>query len=333
MNAHKSGSGSVVLIENDTVHGALLDEATRLLARTHEVRRGSAAEAAVTDQGRSTEILVTTVRGHVDAELMSVLDRLHTIVVPTTGVEAIEMDAATRSGIAVANGATSENVTSIAEATALLMLALLYRLPAVAWKWHDCEVRPPALMLSGKTVGLIGYGAVAQALIARLEPFQTTILVHSSRSGLQAPAVTFVSLEELLKSSDLVCVLGTLNAKTRHLLSRDEFASMKKTAFVVNTARGGILDELALYEALAAGRLAGAALDTFEHEPLPLTSPLRSLSNVVLTPHCLGHTRELSASILPALLANVESASRGELPSLCKNPQVIGRWRKHREVS
>jgi phosphoglycerate dehydrogenase-like enzyme len=320
-----------VLVERDTVHAVLLDELSRSLeTRGYDVHRGSATAAATTELSKSVEIVVTTIRGRIDADTMAALNRLHTIVVPTTGVEGIELDAATRLGVAVANGATSENVISIAEATALFILALLYRLRAVAAGWCDQAIAEQATMLSGKTVGLIGYGGVAQALVPRLKAFAATVLVRSSRGGLNAPGVEFVSLRELLERSDVVCVLGALNASTRHLLGRDEFACMKKTAFIVNTGRGGIIDESALYDAIASGQLAGAALDTFEEEPLSPASPLRSLRRVILTPHCVGHTRELSSSILPAMLENIENARMGELPRYCKNAEVRLHWRRHR---
>ncbi len=318
-----------ILVEHDTVHGVLLDDLSRTLAtRGHRVLRGTPASSPA-DVG----ILVTTSRGRVDAATMTGLPGLHTVVVPTTGIEAIDLDAASRLGVAVANGATPQNLVSMAEATFLLILALLYRLPSVAIGWQAQETASPAAMLRGRTVGLIGYGGVAQRLVPRLRVFEAEVLVRSSREGLQAPDVSFVSMPALLERSDVVCVLGALNPDTRHLLSGAEFAHMKPTAYLVNTARGGIVDEVALHDALASGRLAGAALDTFEREPLPADSPLRALRNVILTPHCIGHTGDLSASIFPALLENIEAALRGEIPPLCKNPQVRGHWRRLRASS
>jgi len=318
-----------ILIEHDTVHGALLEELSRALeAGGHRTVRGDLTSASA-----DVSILVTTSRGRVDAATMTALANLHTVVVPTTGIEAIDLEAASRLGVAVTNGATPQNLVSMAEATFLLILALLYRLPAVAVGWQAQQVAPPAAMLRGRTVGLIGYGGVAQRLVPRLCAFEAEVLVRSSRDGLQAPDVSFVSMPALLERSDVICVLSALNPGTRHLLSAAEFDRMKATAYLVNTARGGIVDEAALHDALASGRLAGAALDTFEREPLPSDSPLRSLRNVILTPHCIGHTGELSSSILPALIKNIEAARRGEIPPLCKNPQVRDRWRRLRTSS
>jgi phosphoglycerate dehydrogenase-like enzyme len=326
------GGSPVVFVAHDTVHGALLDALSGALqARGYDLRRGAAADAV--GLAPDTEIVVTTIRGRVDAATMAALKRLHTIVVPTTGLESIELHAATSLGIAVANGSTVENVVSIAEATAMLVLALLYRLPAVASGWRDQGTAAPAIMLSGKTVGLIGYGGVAQALVPRLQAFDARVLIRSSRDGLQAPGAAFVSLQELLERSDVVCVLAALNARTRHMIGRDELARMKPGAFIVNTARGGLIDEAALADMLAAGRLAGAALDTFEQEPLAPTSPLRTLRNVILTPHCIAHTRELAASFLPALMENIETACAGELPPYCKNPEMRQHWRRHAPAS
>lgn len=325
--ATASGAPPVVLIARDAVHGALLDELSAALqVRGYDVRRGAAAAAS--DLAPPVEIVVTTIRGPVDAGAMAALPRLHTIVVPTTGLESIDLDAATRLGIAVANGGTVENVISVAEATAMLVLALLYRVPAVAAGWRDEHAGPPAIMLAGKTVGLVGYGGVARMLVPRLQAFDARVLIHSSRGALKVPGAAFVPLPDLLERSDVVCVLAALNERTRHMIGRDELARMKASAFLVNTARGGLIDEAALADALAAGRIAGAALDTFEQEPLPPTSPLRALRNVILTPHCIAHTRELAASFLPALVANIEAARTGELPPYCRNPEMRLHWRR-----
>ena len=329
MVATATSAVGTVLIEHDKVHGPLLDRLEFELAELgHCVRRGNIADYAALDARQTVEMVVTTSRGRVDAAAMTALERLHTVILPTTGIEAVDLRAATELGVAVANGATTENVISMAEATAMLILTLLYRLPSAAcWSGRPGQV-PPATMLRGKSIGLIGFGAITQALIPRLQAFEAKILVRSAREGLEAPGVRFVEMDELLTMSDVVCVLGALTSQTTHLLGRDQFARMKTTAFLVNTARGAIVNEAALCEALATGLIAGAALDTFEHEPLPRESPLRSLPGVILTPHCIGHTRELANSIFPAMLGNIAAAHRAELPPLCKNPEVLGHWRR-----
>ena len=183
-------------------------------------------------------------------------------------------------------------------------------------------------MLHGKTIGLVGYGKVARALESRLSPFGCKTLVHSRRVGLSSPGAAFVELNALLQTSDVVCLLGALNDATRHTLGSKELALMKPSAFLINTARGGLVDEQALCHVMRAGLIAGAALDTFEVEPLPADSPLRAMPNALLTPHCIGHTKELAASLLPAMLLNIESAREGRLPPYCMNLGPTDRWRR-----
>ena len=326
-----------VLIEQDLPLAPLFDRfEAALRERGLPVRRGPAVQVAqgLTEQGREgLEILIASPRGRIDATTMQALACLHTIVLPTTGIEAVALADATTHGIAVANGGTAENAISLAEATALLILSLCYRLPrmlmgALAAATSIAGDVPEATMLRGRTVGLVGYGAIAQALAPRLQVFEASVLVRSGRHGLSAPGVQFVALNELLERSDFVCVLGALNAATRHLIGRVELGRMKRSAYLVNTARGALVDETALADALRAGELAGAALDVFEREPLPPDSPLRALPNVILTPHRLGHTREARASFLPAMIDNVEAARAGRLPPRCKNPEVLAHWRR-----
>jgi D-3-phosphoglycerate dehydrogenase len=185
-------------------------------------------------------------------------------------------------------------------------------------------------MLRGKTVGLVGLGRIARGVVQRLAGWDVQVVACDPYvAQAAAPAgVRMVALDELLRESDVVSVHTTLTPETRHLIGARELSLMKPTAFFINTARGGMVDEAALYEALAAGRLAGAALDAFELEPLPLDSPLRSLPNVILTPHMIGHTREIFDAIPPAAIENVERLMRGEPPLYWRNPEVEPRWRE-----
>jgi D-3-phosphoglycerate dehydrogenase len=140
--------------------------------------------------------------------------------------------------------------------------------------------------------------------------------------------VAFVGLDELLKSSDVVCVLATLNAETRHLLNEAKLRLMKPNAILINTARGGIVDEAALVKIAKEGRLHKIALDVFEAEPLPPDSALRELPNAILTPHCVGHSREGAEVVTRAAIVNIERAVAGEPPLYVVNPAVLPDWQK-----
>jgi phosphoglycerate dehydrogenase-like enzyme len=137
-----------------------------------------------------------------------------------------------------------------------------------------------------------------------------------------------VDLPTLLRTSDVVSVHVTLTSETRHMLGTAELRLMQPHAYLVNTARGGAIDEQALYGVLRDGVIAGAALDVFEEEPLALENPLRTLDNVILTPHMIGHSRELMAALAPAAAENVLRVLRGEPPAYVKNPEVLPAWRQ-----
>jgi phosphoglycerate dehydrogenase-like enzyme len=158
------------------------------------------------------------------------------------------------------------------------------------------------------------------------------ILAHS-RSLTQADApdyVTAADFEILLTQSDVLCVLTTAGEGSQRLLGEREFGLMKKSAYLVNTARGIVIDEPAMCRALQERRIAGAALDTFVIEPLPMDSPLRRMDNVILTPHLVGQTRDIAASFLPAALENIRRILAGELPRYCKNPEIAPAWKAGR---
>jgi phosphoglycerate dehydrogenase-like enzyme len=135
-------------------------------------------------------------------------------------------------------------------------------------------------------------------------------------------------LASLLQTSDVVSLQVNLTAETKGMIGEAELAMMRSDAFLVNTARGGAVDEDALARALGQRRIAGAALDAFASEPLSPTSPLRKLDNVWLTPHNVGHTIELQLSFVPATVENVRRICDGEPPLHFRNPEVLERWRE-----
>lgn len=273
-----------------------------------------------------TEVLVSIGIECGDAE-MEIAPHLRGLVSPLLGYEWFDLDAATRRGVAVVNSEVPENRDGMAEATIMLILALLYRLRKAekALRTWDVARLADGRLLRDKTVGVIGLGGIARGIIARLKPFGCTFLAHSKVSKVPAD-VTIVALEELMRKSDVVVVATSLRPDTYHMLGEDMIGRMKTQALLVNTTRGAIVDESALVRALQEGRIAGAALDVFEEEPLPLDHPLRELDSVILTPHAIGHTVELAAT-LPRHAANsVNELLAGTLPTGCKNPTIAPRW-------
>jgi phosphoglycerate dehydrogenase-like enzyme len=230
----------------------------------------------------------------------------------------------------VVNGEAIENRESMAEATIMLLLSLLYRL-------HDTEMaaresKPASSierhMLKGRKIGIIGYGGITRAVIRRLSAWHCEFLVCTrSASKEKVEHVRFVPLAELLKESDAILVLTSLDAGSRRMLGAEQLSRVKRGAILVNTARGGIVDEAALVDELRSGRVAAAALDVFEEEPLRPDHPLRSFPNVILTPHAIGHTEESKEAVPRAAVANVLSLLAGDIPLSCRNPSVAGHTR------
>lgn len=296
-----------------------------------QLRRYTQGECAALIAG--AELAVFTGRHDCSRALLESGTRLRGVCSPVTGVETIDLDAAADLGIIVGHGAVRGNVLGVAEATVMLMLMLFYDVQtnmrligSGRWrrKGHNSQ------QFEGATIGLIGFGRIAREVAERLAAFNVRILTASPRARPAdlPPGVTKVGLEELLGESDLVSVLTGLTPSTRHLLGPAQFALMKPGAYLVNTARGQVIDEAALFEALRDRRIAGAALDTFTVEPLPADSPLRTLDNVILTPHCVGHTAEGWNELVAALIENSRRILAGHLPAYCKNPEVEPAWRE-----
>jgi phosphoglycerate dehydrogenase-like enzyme len=211
-----------------------------------------------------------------------------------TGVNTIDLDAAAAHGVAVAN-MPGTNAQAVAETALLLMLATLRKVVTFDRRTREGRGWPadPALVggeLSGRTVGLLGGGQIAGLLRAMVEAIGAKVVYTTARPRPGDPA--WRELDDLLRVSDVVSVHIPLTESTHHLLDRRRLALLPPGAIVVNTARGAVIDEAALVEALASGRLAGAGLDVFENEPVNAGNPLLALDNVVVMPHVAWLTRE-----------------------------------------
>jgi D-3-phosphoglycerate dehydrogenase len=266
-------------------------------------------------------------------ELLAYAKKARGVVYPAIGVETIDLEAANALGLIVAHGAVPENYQGMAEATVMLMLALSFGLARSERTLRDGLPKPSAeetwvRPLRGRTIGFVGFGRIARAAALLLQPFGAKLVAHQPNHQPHAVGqlVEFVSLETLLRQADFVSVHVTINQTSKRLIGAKELAMMKPTAYLINTARGQAVVEEALVDALENGRIAGAALDTFEVEPLPLESPLRRLDNVILTPHMVGQTRESLQALVPAAVDNVRRILAGTVPVYCKNPQIEAKW-------
>lgn len=230
------------------------------------------------------------------------------------GVNTIDVDAATRLGIGVAN-MPGANAPSVAEGTLLLMLAALRRLPVLdrvtkagrGWP-SDPTLGETVRDIGGCTVGLVGYGNVAK----RVETIVATLgadVLHTSTRDDGHPG--WRSLPDLLTASDIVSLHLPLTDATAGLIGAEQLAAMKPQAVLVNTSRGPIVDETALIDALRTGRIAAAGLDVFAEEPVPADNPLLTLDNVVVTPHVTWYTADTMRRYLEVAIDNCERLRDG----------------------
>jgi phosphoglycerate dehydrogenase-like enzyme len=334
--------GTIFVCRDIHLEKQLDDVVACLEERGFTVLRGEMPSLGIrrrfTDQDRAgplaeADIVVISSRNALAPEDIAAACKLRGIMTPTIGVDMIDMAAVDRAGILVGHGAMPENFLSMAEATVMLLTVLFYQLHRTERHLREPLPRPTeqfARMLRGATIGLIGFGRIGRAVHARLAGWDVTTLVSApSLTQADVPAdVRLVDLDTLLRQSDAVSLHVTLNATTRNLIDERALRMMKASAYLVNTARGAVIDEPALIRALNEGWIAGAALDTVVNEPLPADSPLRDLPNLILTPHMVGHTQQIFEAMGPALLENIVRVMRGELPLYCKNPQAEGIWRR-----
>jgi D-3-phosphoglycerate dehydrogenase / 2-oxoglutarate reductase len=270
----------------------------------------------------------------VDAGMIAAMKRARVICGFGHGFEGVDVDAATRAGILVTNAAEICHL-EVANHAATLLLALNRKLVqydrAMRRGVWDRPAGRPITPLDGETLGLVGLGAIGQALARRLQPFGLRVIAYDpyveEHPARELGVRMIGELHALLEKSDWVSVQVPLNAETRHMLGEPEFRAMKPTAYLVNCCRGGVVDEAALTRALREGWIAGAGLDVFEQEPTDPANPLLRLENVIATPHAGGESTESAA--LSARVASRQAAAvlRGEWPNRVVNPAVFGRLR------
>jgi glyoxylate reductase len=292
-------------------------EVGRLEAR-FEVRGGGPLpqpRAALLEAARDAEVLVTSYLDRIDGPLLDGLPRLRHLASYGVGVNHLDLDACRRRGLVVTNtpGVVTE---ATAEHAMALLLAAARRVAEgdrAIRRGGWTELSPTWLLgtgLDGKVLGLVGFGRIGQAMARRAEAFGMAIAYASPRE-VAWPGARRLPLEALLAEADVVSLHCPLSPATWNLLSRERLALLKPGAIVVNTARGGVLDDAALAEALAAGRLGGAGLDVFPAEPAVPAAYL-GLENVVLTPHLGSGTRETRGAMAAMVLEEVERVARGE---------------------
>lgn len=257
--------------------------------------------------------LIVRSRTRVDAQLIEGSDTLEVIGRAGVGVDNIDIDAATRRGIAVLN-APAANTYSTAELAFALLLAAARHIPAADASVRAGEWKRKSLagtQLFGKTIGVVGAGRIGAEVVRRARAFGMRVLafdpyVPADRAN--ELGLSLVSFEKLLESSDIVTLHLPLTSENRGLIGAEEIERMPDGAMLINAARGGLVDEAALAEALRSGKLGAAGLDVYEREPLPDDSPLRDAPNLVFTPHIGASTAEAQAEVSRQIAVAVRDA-------------------------
>ena len=298
-------------------HADLHDEATR---------RAALAEATV-----------VLVQGHTMAEEDFVAGAgLRAVCCWSDGVDTVDLEAATRHGIPIGN-VPDLCIEEVADHALMLLLAGYRRLGFAYAQIHQClplsredicAAAHPWPRLRGLTLGLLAFGNIARAMALRCQVLGMSVIAHdpyTDPSVMREMDVEPVAFDDLLRRSDYLSIHAPLNPSTRHLFDAAALAQMKSSAFLINTARGPIVEEAALIAALEAGALAGAGLDVFEVEPASHDNPLLAMPNVITTPHHAGESDEMHAFGPEAAMSDVANVLRGNPPRSLQNPAALSR--------
>lgn len=273
------------------------------------------------------DALVVRSRTKVTKEVLNNARRLKVISRAGVGVDNIDIPAATDKGVMVVN-APAGSTQSVAELAVALMLSLARNVPAAdkgmrEGRWQKSRLK--GVELSGKILGLVGSGRIGGRVAEICKAFGMSVISHDPYLPEEVAAekgIRLTSLEEVLRESDFVSIHAALTDETRHLIDAAALRKMKRTAYLVNCARGPIVDEASLAEALEAGSIAGAGLDVYEVEP-PLGSPLLNMENVVLTPHIGASTQEGQRRTGMLAVEQLIKGLEGEEPEFLVNRKVL----------
>ncbi|HEX3825088.1 MAG TPA: NAD(P)-dependent oxidoreductase [Mycobacteriales bacterium] len=253
------------------------------------------------------------------AEVFTAAPRLAFVQQPSVGIDSVDVAACTAAGVPLAN-AGDVNAVSVAEwcvgATFALLRSLAHGDREVrAGRWPQLELsQRGGGELTGRRVGIIGMGLIGRECAKRFVALGADVAHWSrtQREAADAGGARWLPFDDLLRRSDVLVVVIALAPQTRGLLVAEELSMLPPGAFVVNAARGGIVDETALLDAIRSGALAGAALDVYDIEPLPVTSALRDEGRLLLSPHAAGASREAQGRLIAAIVDNIRRAVSGE---------------------
>lgn len=247
------------------------------------------------------------------------------------GLDNIDLPAATKHGLPVAN-TPGGNAPGVAELTILFTLALYRKLLVLneatkKGEWLMWELRLQSFEMYGKTHGFVGFGNIGKEVAKRSQAFGTNVVYYDKfrmpPEQEKALGVTYMAMEDVLATADIVSLHLPLLDETRNLIGERELSLMKSSALLINVSRGNIVNETALYDALKAGRIAGAGIDVWAQEPVNPDNPLLTLDNVMATPHIGAGTKDTLQRVLHVAFTNMDRVRRGEAPQFVANPAVF----------
>ncbi|CAM3215083.1 phosphoglycerate dehydrogenase [Stackebrandtia soli] len=307
----------------------LADSALAVLSNDFDVRTIDGTDVpTLHDALTEADAVIVRSATRIDADALAAAPRLKVVARAGVGLDNVDVSAATSRGVMVVNAPTSNIVSAAEQAVALLLASARHTAVADAslkrGEWKRSQFT--GVEIAGKTVGVVGLGRIGQLFAARMAAFDTTIIAYDPYVQPARAAqlgITLTSLDDLLLKADFISIHLPKTPETVGLIGKDELDKVKPGVRIVNAARGGLIDEQALADALADGRVAGAGIDVFSSEPCT-DSPLFELSNVVVTPHLGASTREAQDNAGLAVARSVKLALSGEFVPDAVNVQTGG---------
>lgn len=278
----------------------------------------NSAEEDIPARAKDADVIIAN-KAPMTRRVIAALPKLRLITVIATGYNNVDLDAARAAKVTVCNVAGYAAQTVPQHTFALILnlatRAYQYHADVLAGKWQSASsftlLTYPTFELAGKTIGIIGFGAIGRGVARIAEAFHMKVLAHDAM-GIHDARYPNTDLDRILREADIVTLHVPLSEKTRNLIDAAALAKMKKTALLINTARGGIVDEAALADALNAGRLAGAGVDVLTHEPPRDGNVLLTARNTIITPHSAWSTREARQRLVDETAENIRAFAAGK---------------------
>jgi phosphoglycerate dehydrogenase-like enzyme len=329
-----------IAIVNSSSFGMYFPEHIERLKRVGKVKRfefpPNIDGKTLAKKLKGYSVIVASVSPRYDEEFFANKDETILITRHGIGYDNIDVESATKKGVIVTKVQGEIEREAVAEMAIALLMAVMRRLMEASLfvrkgRWKE-RARFIGWEIKGKNVGIIGFGNIGSRVGEILKNgFSANVLAYDpylSEEEIRSKGAKPVSLEELLRNSDIISLNASLNPENYHMLSFKEFSLMKEGIILVNTARGELIDEEALLDALEKGKVAGVGLDVVEGEPIDKNHPLLRFENVVITPHTSAYTYECLRAMGENVVCDVERVFKGEIPEEVINKEVLeGKWR------